>query len=451
MADTKINARLHYPFSDLYTYKTVLERLNLDEERAKDVRSGRGFVITRSLGIREDVKDINGIFSSRFGKTLNDDHPFEDFYRCQCGKLMGKFNEGRTCEICHTTVKFVDNDFGYFGWIVLKDDYPVIHPSLFMALASFIGTEEFDNIICIQSKKNEDGQEIEIKKPKKEPFYGIGLQEFHSRFEEIMEFYYQTKCKSPSKLERYNDIMKDKDKIFTHSIPVFTTLLRPYKIEGGEMHYESTNSIYKILATIATKINSDSLTMNRNKKTKNELLYDFQMKVKELFDEINKILSGKKGSVRGLIGGRFNFTARSVIAPDHTLQVDEVKLSYQCLVGLLQQRIVNILHKAYNMSYNEAYIFLDSNRRYENPVIRQVIESVIKSYPRGLPVIINRNPTIVYGGILSTKCIGISENYSLMVPLAILRGLAADQLLDPLDTSRADPVNCWKAKLERAC
>ena len=62
------------------------------------------------------------------------------------------------------------------------------------------------------------------------------------------------------------------------------------------MHYESTNSIYKILATIATKINSDSLTMNRNKKTKNELLYDFQMKVKELFDEINKILSGKKGS-----------------------------------------------------------------------------------------------------------------------------------------------------------
>ena len=30
--------------------------------------------------------------------------------------------------------------------------------------------------------------------------------------------------------------------------------------------------------------------------------------------------------VRGLIGGRFNFTARSVIAPDHTLQIDEVKL-----------------------------------------------------------------------------------------------------------------------------
>lgn len=294
MANIKFS--LHYPFSDTYTYQTVLERLNLDEERKKDIANGRAYVILNSRGIKEDVKDIDGIFSSRFGKTLNDDHPFEDLYRCQCGHLMGKFNEGRTCDVCHTTVKFVDNDFGYFGYIVLRNPYYVIHPSLFMTLASFIGNEEFDNIIKIQSKKNEDGIEVEIKKPKKEPFYGIGMMEFHDRFDEIMEYYYNTKCKSPSKLERYNDLMRDRDKIFTQSIPVFTTLLRPYKIEGGEMHYESTNAIYKILASNATKINSDSLTMNRNKKTKNELLYDFQMKVKELFNEINKILSGKKGS-----------------------------------------------------------------------------------------------------------------------------------------------------------
>ena len=122
------------------------------------------------------------------------------------------------------------------------------------------------------------------------------MMEFHDRFDEIMTYYYNAKCKSPSKLERYQDLMMDKDKIFTQSIPVFTTLLRPYKIEGGEMHYESTNATYKILSSIVAKINSDSLTMNRNKKTKNELLYDCQMKVKELFDEINKILSGKKGS-----------------------------------------------------------------------------------------------------------------------------------------------------------
>ena len=42
--------------------------------------------------------------------------------------------------------------------------------------------------------------------------------------------------------------------------------------------------------------------MNRNKKSKNALLFDFQKNVKKLFDEINKILSGKKGSVRSIFG-----------------------------------------------------------------------------------------------------------------------------------------------------
>ena len=82
------------------------------------------------------------------------------------------------------------------------------------------------------------------------------------------------------------------------------------------------------------------------------------------------------------------------------------------------------------MQYNEAYIFLDSNRRYENPIIRQIIESLIKADPRGLPVIINRNPTIMYGGVLCMRWVGVSENYRLMVPLGILRGLAADSLKD---------------------
>ena len=423
----QINVNLHYPASDLYTYMTRLERLNLDEERLRDIANNNGFIISSPGTIKEDIKDPDGIFSTRYGRTLSDMHPYSDRYKCRCGHLRFAFNNEQICPICHTPVKFVDDNFSYFGWITFKDPYYIIHPALFMSLASFIGMDEFLNIIKIQTKKNEDGMDTEIKRPKKEPFFGIGMMEFHDRFDEIMEYYKATKGRSPSKMERYEDIMKDREKVFSQSFPVFTTLLRPYKVEAGELHYEGTNAIFKILTSLAAKINNDRLTINRNKKTKNELLYDFQMKVKELFDEINKILSGKKGSCRALFGGRFNFTARSVIAPDHSLHIDEVKLSYQCLVGLLQQRIINILHKAYNMQYNEAYVFLDSNRRNENPIIREIIMSIIKSSPRGLPVLINRNPTIVYGGILQMYCIGICNGYCMSMPLQILKGLAADQ------------------------
>ena len=44
----------------------------------------------------------------------------------------------------------------------------------------------------------------------------------------------------------------------------------------------------------------------------------------------------------------------------------------------------------------------------------------------GLPVLINRNPTISYGGILSCKVIGINMDYTMSISLLILKALAAD-------------------------
>jgi len=51
-----------------------------------------------------------------------------------------------------------------------------------------------------------------------------------------------------------------------------------------------------MMANIAARINDDKTAMNRKKKPKNQLLFDLQMKYRELYDEIRKIISGKKGS-----------------------------------------------------------------------------------------------------------------------------------------------------------
>lgn len=298
MADIKVNVTTHYPISDEYEYETTMERIDLDEERRQDVTSGKGFIISSPKPIREDIKDPNGIFSSKFGMSLQDIHPFQNRYRCKCGAIESKFMQGQECPICHTKVKFVDDDFKYFGWIVLKDPYYIIHTSLYMSLAAFIGDDTLNNIIKVQAKKDEDGNDMDprlVKRPKDEPFYGIGMIDFKNRFDEIMG-YYKTKAKSQNKLDLYDDIMAHKDLVFTQSIPVFTTMLRPYKLEGGELHYEGTNAIYKMCAGLAAKINDDRLKITKKTKTKNELLYDLQMKVKALFEEIGQILSGKKGT-----------------------------------------------------------------------------------------------------------------------------------------------------------
>jgi len=396
MAEVKVN--LKYPNNDQFDWETQMVYINLDEERKKDLISGNGFIIKSPKPIKDDIKDPEGIFSTKYGQTLQDLNPFADRYKCKCGHTKSRINSGEPCPICHTPVRYIDDNFLYTGWIVLKEKYHIIHPSLFMAIAYLIGYNTFINIIKVNKKIDEDGQIIETTKPPKgEPFFGIGMMEFYDRFDEIMSYYYK-KTKSPAKQEYYDDIMRNRDKVFSNSIPVFTTLLRPYRLEGGDFHFEECNALYKIMASLASKISNDKFKINRKEKMKNELLFDLQMKIKKLFDEICKILSGKKGSVRTLFGGRFNFTSRSVIVPNSNNKIDEITLSYQCLCGLYQQIIINILQRSHNMSYNDAYEYLEEHRKEEDPIIMSILEGLIddrkKRGLRGLPVIINRNQLV---------------------------------------------------------
>ena len=449
----KFSVKTRYSKSEDFEYETRLERINLDAERRKDVLSGNGFIVSSPKAIRDDMKNPNGIFSTKYGPGLQDANAFGNRYRCKCGHTTSRFYHGLVCEVCGEKVEFKDDNFSMFGYICLKNPYHLIHPNLFMSLSFLIGEREFNNIIKYEDRKDEDGHDMEIKRPKDEPFYGIGMMEFYNRFDEIMDYYL---AKKPGKKDYYDSIMIDKDKTFTQSVPVFTTHLRPYRLDGGTLHYEGTNATYNMLATLAAKVNDDATRMNKTPKPKNTLLYDMQLKFKELYDSITKIISGKKGSIRALFGGRYNFTSRSVIAPDPSKRIDEVSLPYQCLCGLLQQRIINILHKSYFMKYNDAYKMLQESLDQPNNIIIQIIEGIIKSTDRGIPILINRNPTICYGGIIQMYCTEISVGFTMGVPLEILEALAADFDRNSVHIWRnsymSNMVNCWKAKLnKRAC
>lgn len=296
----QLNVRTRYSKSDEFEYQTILERLDLDLTRKHDVISGSGFIISSSKAIKDDMKNPDGIYSPKYGPGLQDIDAFGDRYRCKCGYKTKRLNHGLICPLCGTPVEFRGDNFSTFGYICLKDPYHIIHPNMLMSIAFFIGEKTFMNIITPQNRKDEDGHEIEIKKPKDEPFYGIGMMDFYNRFDEIMEYYNVKR----NKKDYYESIIQDRDKVFTQSIPVYTTHLRPYRLEGGVLHFEGTNALYNMLANLARVINNDKNKMDKKKKPKDQLLFDMQMKYKELYDEIVKILSGKKGSIRQLFGGR---------------------------------------------------------------------------------------------------------------------------------------------------
>jgi len=422
------NIRLQYPYNDKFDYETCLERLDLDKQREQNIRTGRGFIISAPKGIKKDIKNQDGIFSSRYGSnSISDVDSFNGRYRCRCGMKRGSINHGELCDACNTRVRFVDDDVSIKGYLVLKDKYWIIHPNIYRSLEGFIGPARLNRIIEPEVTVDSNGAVVEntIVKKKDEPFRGIGLIEFHDRFDEIMDFYL---TRFPNKKHFYDDIMRHKDIAFTHTISVYSSLLRPSRLDNGSLRYEACNEQFNMLATLVYQVNNDKLHINRKIKEKYQLLYDIQYQLNTVYNELKEILAKKKGDLRSSIGGRYSFSSRSVIRQDPYLMADQIKLPFHGLCELLQQVIINILVKTYNFSYAEAYKkWYKAQVTGNDQVVYDIIDGLIKDNPDGgLPFIINRNPTINYGGILAVRCIGINMDYTMSISLLVLKSLAAD-------------------------
>jgi hypothetical protein len=412
---------VNYPISDKYIYETYLETINFDDERVNDINRNKAFVVGPTQDIEKDIKSIDSIFSSRFGSTLKDLNPYIDKCKCECGYLKSSINLNVTCPNCNTKVRYVDDDFEYGAYIVLKEHF-IIHPNFYKKLDFVFGRNVLENIIKYEDAKDQDGHIIKNKVSKgheKDPFFGIGMIDFYERFDEILD-YYTNKKKEDYILE----LKENRDKIFTHSIFVYTTHLRPIDTSAsGGLAYESTNDKYYMMSKLVTEINDCSTMTRRNKKPKNQLLFDLQMKQMSLYEELVKIVSGKKGSFRAAFGGRCNFTGRNVIIQNASLDIDQITLSYYSLVELLQQRLINILKKCYNMTYSDAYRMWYMANLVPDPNVIRIINTLIKSSPYGLglPVLINRNPTIAFGGILQMFIVGMTFDHTMGVPLRTLK------------------------------
>ena len=306
------------------------------------------------------------------------------------------------CPICGHLCESVDDNFSYFGWMKLVDPYVIIHPAYYKKIESFLGRgipiqgvkrTKLENILDITDTQIPLSGKASTTKAKEEPFFGIGMMEFVNRFDEIMSFYLK---KKPNRRVAYDDIYAHRDRVFTHCIPVFSTLLRPVDINDGNMTYEPTNAMYTMMNKLVTVINKNATKIQREPKIKNQQLFNLQKKFMELYTELENILSGKKGDFRCLLGGRYNFSSRNVIVQNPNLRIDEVTLPVVALTVMLEQRIKNILCRMYGMTPTEAndiwYKATITPNKKVNAIIQSIIDDCKRKGMPGLAVIINRNP-----------------------------------------------------------
>ena len=405
-----IRINFTYPRSEEFDFESRIENIDFDKECQLDLDSGNGFVISSPQNTnKKEMKNENGIYSYKFGRKIGDGSPFSDRYSCECGATQGKVYRNTMCPICRKKVKYVSDNFNMFGWIVLKDKYHMIHPKFYETINYILGNSQYntdrkkmkgtklENILNFSPEVDADGKISECKfKPDKEPFYGIGMMAFYDRFDEIMNYYLKL---NPKKKPYYDELMANRNIVFTHCIPVFTTHLRPSDVRDEYMCYEPSNAMYNMINKHVHAVNKDTRRLNRDVTMKNMNLYKAQKKYMELVNTIITNLQGKKGNLRMLIGGRYNYSCRAVIRQDASLSCDQVILPYVELVTCLEQVIINILMKTYNISPSDAFEIWSNSRSAKDRRVTQILDALIKNScdGQGIPVIINRNPSINYG------------------------------------------------------
>lgn len=399
---------------DLTELLTQMEILNFDEECAKDLREGNGFIVSDQKGIRKDLEDPDGLYSPvRFGASLKDTNPTIDRWKCKCtepGKgIRGRINQGMICPVCNSEVREVPENFGMFAWMRLRnpnDKY--IHPLMYQKIASLIGAKKLKDIITYKRTQDIDGNSMPYEFDPSHPYENVGMIYFKEHFDEIINFFYANKA---TKRDQYLDIMNNRDKVFTSCIPAYTIKLRPIDQDGRSLYHEDSNSMFNIMNTNVTCLNKREIGLQTNIEVVEAQLLHIQMTYEKLYKYILNILTGKKGNIRQLFAGRYNFTGRCVITPNNKLQIDEVKMPYKTLLVYLEPRIINVLVKT-GYSYEAAAEKVYRAKLKADPYIADIINSFIKQHPsgRGIPVMINRNPSLKLGNLLQVFCVEMNEN-----------------------------------------
>lgn len=198
--------------------------------------------------------------------------------------------------------------------------------------------------------------------------------------------YYKGKRKQ--KADLIDQLIRDKDIVWTSKIPVYSTVLRPESITAESFYFNSMDRQINPLVNIS---------INLKKASAIEVplyLYQAQMRVNELWNINFQLIDGKHGWIRSQnLGGEFNFSGRNEIVLDPTLHIDQVDVPYKMFIVQWKGQIVKRICKDKGWTITKASNFVSSKFMYNDEYIYSIMKRIIdEEHPK---IILNRNPKVV--------------------------------------------------------
>lgn len=372
-----------------------LTRINLENEYLRDMAIHNGFLI----------KNDDKFAPTNVDALINSSKFMDCEYRCDCGAFIGQDIIGQTCPCCGSEIALHSLNFEYTGWINLGK-HKIISPVYYNILKRVLGNNMLKFILgdyksdlsvqynendkdFLENKKNKKSGRVSVndinyikkKIPKsKHQYQGLGHDVFYERFEEVL-----TAC-APKNNPDVQMLIDEKDAVFTSKIPIYSTAFRPVSKTSETMFYPKINKWFSMICAVYCQL--DDMVLDVEVIQALNFIQNYLIEACEHL--ITAEISKKTGFVRSeIVGGTFSFSARGVITLDISLRADEIDIPYTMALTAFQFRITHMLATRYNMTLEQAYLFISNSDR--DPIVLQLLDEIIAE---GQWVFLIREPTI---------------------------------------------------------
>ena len=412
--------------------------IDFDEEFKNDIANGKAVIIDNPESFKKkNEKNEHGLQSPFFGADYNNNEEYNQRFSCACGKMIGSmYADGYTvCPECGSLITKNETDLKKFGWVYLhgyKVLTPIYYEKLKKLLGSVDGKSYLDMILNVKYKKygeEHTPEEADMIVKYNFPYVGKGMTWLRNNLGEILDWYKRKKGKRGTKTsDLFDEIYTDQYKMFCGALPIYSSAMRAEMPGEKEVknYRMKINTCFQAIIRCANDINSTANSPRPNAsettfglaKTDSEkidiLLNKIQENASKVFTEEYQIIEGKKGIIQSkLIGGRHDFSGRSIIVPGaRPLRAEEVEIPYVTFINLFRFEIINMYLKLYDVSVEEANHIVDKASNTFDENIYKIMTILLEEHKNdhSLSVIISRNPCINMGSHGSFNIVYIKPN-----------------------------------------
>lgn len=348
----------------------------------------------------EEKERLNAMLYTRYeGDTL------ETLPSCDCGHIKGQYNIGVKCGRCLTEVEVVtERSLHSVLWIAAPEGVTsLVNPEAFIILSDKLGYEGGNLLEWITNTS------YKLKTDKKrycEKYINAGfkrgLNYFIANFDEIIEFLFKIKAFNKTNGKTDKDSLRqflseNKHVLFPKYLPVpsklgFITENTPMGVFADTNMALAIDAI-RTITSIKAGLGGTTQIVRENRAAKAiKLLSDYY------YSFYKSSLAGKQGWYRKhIFGSRVHFSFRAVISSiSNNHSYEELHLPWGLSIALFKAHLTNKLMRKFRMTPNECIQFLYSNINKHDKVLEELFQELIDESPeKSIPVILQRNPTLV--------------------------------------------------------